>query len=118
MHKSIKTVVRRIGIHVFLAMIFGSTWFIHHVAVIRMEMSDRQMWPLDDGTMRAMALVDLMESNAWWATSYAALAFGAVAFLQLRARPPWTYWLTAAMFSAPCMLYWIACARIAAGKSP
>jgi hypothetical protein len=111
-----RAIIRHSGVHLILAMIFAATWFIHYVAITRMEMSDRQFASMDDGTMRAMALVDLLAVNYWWAISYALLAFAAVAFLQIRARPVWTYWLTAATFCAPCTLYWVACAHIAVGK--
>lgn len=112
----LRAIIRHSGIHLFLAMIFAASWFIHHVAFKRMEMSDRQFASMDDETMRAMALIDLIATNYWWAIAYALLAFSAVAFLQIRARQPWTYWLTAATFCAPCMFYWIACAHIAVVK--
>lgn len=112
----LRATIRHSSIHLFLAMILAASWFIHYVAFRRMEMCDRQFTSMDDETTRAMALVDLIAVNYWWAIAYSLLAFAAVAFLQIRARPPWTYWLTAVTFCAPCMMYWIACAHIAVIK--
>ena len=112
----LRAIIRRADVHIFLAMIFAATWFIHDLAFVRMEMCDRQFTSMDDRTIRAMALIDLIAANYWWAIAYALLAFAAAVFLQIRDRPPWTCWLTATSFCAPCMMYWIACAHIAAIK--
>lgn len=116
------TVLRTIGkhanIHVCLAVIFAFSWFFHYMAYMRMEMCNRQFFVMNDRTMRTMALIDYMAANPWLAIAYAFLAFAAVVFLQIRVRPPWTCWLTAAAFCAPCIVYWSACAYIAVGKFP
>lgn len=115
---ALRATIRHSGVHIFLAMIFAATWFIHYVAFARVEICDQQFTSMNDETMRAMVLVDLIAQNPWWAIAYTMLTFAAVAFLQIRARPAWTSWLTAVMLCAPCTMYWVACAHIAVNKLP
>jgi hypothetical protein len=114
------TVLRTIGkhanIHVCLVVIFALSWFLHYMASMRMEMCNGQFRVMNDQTMRTMALIDFIAANFWLAIVYAFLVFAAVVFLQIRARPPWIWWLTAVAFCAPCIVYWSACAYIAVGK--
>ena len=112
----LRTIGKHAIIHACLAVIFAFSWFSHYLAWTRMEMCNRQFSIRNDRTMRTMALIDYMAANAWLAVAYAFLGFAAVVFLQIRARPPWTCWLTAVAFCAPCIVYWSACAYIAVGK--
>jgi hypothetical protein len=110
---TVKTAVRQInrhvGIHALLALFFGLCWLIHNLAFTRLKMDPTM---LHDRTAHSWVLVGYVAENFWLAIAFILLAFGSVAFLQFRNRAPWTYWLTALLFCIPCIVYWIACARV------
>ena len=78
-----------------------------------MEICHRQFVVMNVRTLRTMALIDWVAGHWWLAMAYFVLVVAAVAFLQIRGRPAWTYWLTAALFCIPCVAYWFPCAAIA-----
>lgn len=110
---TLTTIFRCACVHVGMAAWFAASWFLHSLAWLRMEGTGRQFLHMDDRTLKAMALIDWVQANAGLAIGYAALAFVSIAFLQVRGRPAWTWWLTAAVYAIPCMLYWVPCARVA-----
>ncbi len=112
----LKTIGRHANVHLCLTAVFAFSWFLHYMAVMRMEMCDRQFAVMNNRTMRTMALIELVGANYSLAIAYAILTVSAVAFLQIRGRPAWTCWLTAAVFVVPCVVYWFACTYIAVGK--
>ena len=104
---------RHAGIHVCLAIFFAFCWFLHFVATIKVECCKRGLCMINDRTLRAMALVDWVAAHSWLAIAYFFLVVASVAFLQIRGRAPWTYWLTAVVYCIPCIAYWGPCAYIA-----
>ena len=112
----VKTVLiainRHAAIYVCLALFFALCWLIHHLALLRMEMCNRQFLLMNDRTVRAMAVIDLIAANSWWAIAYIVLVVAAVAFLQIRGYQPWTYWAIAMFFCLPCIVYWWPCIYI------
>ena len=115
---AILTVIRRhAGIYVCMAVFFAFCWLIHYAALLKMEICDRQFAVMNDGTLKAMALIDLVAAHPCLAIAYVALAFVSVAFLQVRRRPRWTWWGSALVYGIPCVVYWSPCAYIA-GKFP
>lgn len=104
---------RHAAIHVCLALFFGLCWFIHYLAVLKMEIGKRQFAVMNDKTLRAMALIDWLATHYWLAIGYVLLVVASVAFLQIRGRPPWTCWLAAVLFCLPCVVYCTTCAYIA-----
>lgn len=112
--RTILAAIHRYGaIHICLVMFFLLCWLVHSVAFTKMEAHDRTFSSMNDGTMRAMALMDWVASHSWLVLGYVALVMASVGFLQIRGRPSWTYVLVASLFCIPCMLYWIPCAHIA-----
>jgi type II secretory pathway component PulF len=83
-----------------------------------MEICDRQFAAMNAKTKGMMALIDLVADYWWVAVAYFVLVAAAVAFLQVRGRPAWTYWLAAALFCVPCVAYWFPCAVIAGKLLP
>ena len=78
-----------------------------------MEIYNRHFLVMNGQTLKAMALIDLVADNWWLALAYFVMVVAAVAFLQIRGRPAWTYWVTAVFFCIPCFAYWFPCAYIA-----
>jgi len=109
---TLRAISRRAPVHACWALCFAFSWWIHCLAFVKMERCNRQFFSMDDRTLRTMALLDLVTTNYWAAIAYAFLAVAAVAFLQLRGRPPWTHWLAALIFCMPCIVYWTACGYI------
>ena len=101
------------AIYVCMAVFFALCWFSHYLARLAMEICNRQFIVMDGKTLRAMALIDWVAVHWWLASAYVFLVVASVAFLQIRGRPPWTYWVTAALFCIPCFAYWLPCALIA-----
>ena len=101
------------AIYVCMAVFFALCWFSHYLARLAMEICNRQFLAMNGKTLRAMALIDWVAAYSWLAIAYVFLVVASVAFLQFRGRPPWTYWVTALLFSIPCFAYWLPCAFIA-----
>ncbi len=108
-----RAIKRHAAIYVCLAVFFALCWFSHYLARRAMEICDRHFPAMNGKTLRAMALIDWVAAHWWLAAAYVFLVVAAIAFLQIRGRPPWTYWVTAALFSIPCFAYWLPCAFIA-----
>jgi hypothetical protein len=109
-------ILRAIGkraIYVCLVVFFALCWFSHYLARLAMEICNRHFLVMDGKTMRAMALIDWIAVHWWLAIAYVSLVVASVAFLQIRGRPPWTYWVTAVFFCIPGFAYWLPCALIA-----
>ena len=104
---------RHAVVHACLATLFAMCWFTHHVALLRMEICDRQFAMMNNRTWKSMALIDWVTAHSWLAIAYIVLAFVSVAFLQARRRPAWTWWVTALVYGIPCAVYWSPCAYIA-----
>jgi hypothetical protein len=104
---------RHAAIYVCLAVFFALCFFSHYLARLTMERCNRQFAVMNDKTRNTMILIDWVAANAWLAIAYCFVVVACVGFLQLRRRPPWTYWLTAAFFSIPGFAYWVPCAYIA-----
>ena len=102
------------AIYVCMAMFFTACWLIHCRTLLKMDRCHRQFSLLNDKTLRAVALLDWASAHSELAIAYVVLAIACVAFLQIRGRPGWTYWLTAALFCVPCVVYWWPCAYIMA----
>jgi len=105
--------INRHAIYVCMAVFFGLCWFSHYLARLAMEIYNRHFLAMNAKTLRAMALIDWVAAHGWLAMAYVFLVVTAVSFLQLRRRPPWTYWVTAILFSIPCFAYWVPCVFIA-----
>ena len=101
------------AIYVCMAVFFALCWFSHYLARLAMEVCDRHFLAMNGKTLRAMALIDWVAAHSWLAVAYVFLVVASVSFLQIRGRPAWTYWVTAALFSIPCFAYWVPCAFIA-----
>lgn len=108
-----KAINRHAAIHECLAVFFAFCWFLHFAASIKMECCKRGLCVINDSTLRAMALIDWVGAHWWLAVAYALLAVASIAVLQIRGRPAWTWWLTAAVYCIPCIVYWSPCAYIA-----
>ena len=100
------------AIYVCLAVLFALCWLSHCLARLAMGICDRRLL-VSVKTQRAMALIDWVGDYWWLAIAYFGLVVAAVAFLQVRGRPAWTYWLAAALFCIPCFAYWFPCALVA-----
>ena len=105
--------MNRQAIYVCLAVFFALCWFSHCLARLAMETCKRQFLVMDGKTFRAMALVDWVAAHWWLAAAYVFLVLASVAFLQVRGRPAWTYWVTAMLFCIPGFAYWLPCAYLA-----
>ena len=103
---------RHAAIYVCLAVFFAFCWFLHFVASLKMEICNRQFGLMNDKSLRAMALTDWVADHSWMAIAYVFLVVASIAFLQIRGRPAWTCWLTAALFCIPCIVYWLPCLYI------
>jgi hypothetical protein len=104
--------MNRRAIYVCMAVFFALCWLSHYLARLAMEICNRQFLVTDGKTVRAMALIDWVAAHSWLAIAYIFLVLASVAFLQIRGRPPWTYWVTALLFCIPCFAYWLPCAFI------
>ena len=109
----VTAISRHAAIYVCMVAFFALCWFSHYMARLTMEICNRQFLVMNAKTLRAMALIDWVAGHSWLAVAYVFLVVASVAFLQIRRRPPWTYWVTAALFSIPCFAYWLPCAFIA-----
>ena len=103
---------RHAAIYVCLAVFFAFCWFLHFAASLRMEICNRQFGLMNDKSLRAMALIDWVADHSWMAIAYVFLVVASIAFLQIRGRPAWSCWLTAALFCIPCIVYWLPCLYI------
>ena len=109
----IRAINKHAAIYVCMAVFFALCLFSHYLARLAMEICNRRFLVMNGKTLRAMALIDWVDSHSWLAIGYAFLVVASVAFLQIRGRPPWSYWGTAALFCIPCFAYWLPCALIA-----
>ena len=100
------------AVYICLAGVFAVAGSSHFDAV---EDGQRHLSSVYARDVRAIAaVIDLVAAHFWVALAYLVLGVVAVAFLQIRKRPSWTYWLAALTFCAPCLLYWSACMYYAA----
>ncbi len=109
----IRSTNRHAAIYVFMSVLFALSGFSHYLARLTMEICDRHFAVMNGKTLRAMALIDWVAGHGWLAMAYVLLVVGSVAFLQIRGRPAWTYWVAAVLFCIPCAAYWLPCAYIA-----
>lgn len=105
--------INKHAIYVCLAVFFGLCWISHYLARLAMEICNRQFLAMNAKTLRAMALIDWVATHGWLALTYVLVVVAAVSFLQIRGRPPWTYWVTAVLFCIPGFAYWVPCVFIA-----
>ena len=108
-----RAINRHAAIYVCLAAFFGLGWIIHYLAFLKMEICNRQFVVMNDKTLRAMALIDWVSAHSRLAIVYVFSVVASIAFLQIRGRPPWAYWLAAVLFCLPCVVYCTTCAYIA-----
>lgn len=109
----LRTIYQHALIYECLVVVFAISWFMHHLALWKMEGCNRHFAVMDGRTLRAMALIDWGAVNSWLAVAYVCLTLASVAFLQVRGHPRWTWWATAIVFCVPCVVYWFPCAYIA-----
>ncbi len=107
----LKAIHKHAAIHECLAVFFAFCWFTHFAASLKMEMRSH-FASMDDETLRDMALIDWVAAHSWVAIAYVLLVVASVAFLQIRGRPEWIYWLAAAVFCIPCVVYLDRCVYI------
>jgi hypothetical protein len=103
---------RNVGIHACLVVFFALCWFTQQLALLRMDMCNRQFLVMDAGVTRNMALIDLVSSHAWVVFAYVVLVFSAVLFMQCRRYPTWSWWVTAIALSCPLAIYLDVCLYI------
>jgi len=108
-----RAINKHAAIYICMTVFFALCLFSHYLARLAMEICNRRFLVMDGKTLRAMALIDWVASHAWLAMVYVFLVVASVAFLQIRGRPPWSYWVTAVLFCSPCFAYWLPCAFIA-----
>lgn len=102
------------AVHLCLGGSFAMSWSSHCMAFEKMEACRRQSIFANDCAMPSIAFaIDWVGANCWLAIAYLLLVAAAVAFLQINGRPPWTHWLAALAFCAPCLAYWAVCAYCA-----
>ncbi len=108
----LKRINRHGGSVASLVVLFGMIAFTHWSARLRMDMASRQFAIMDDRTVREMSVIDFIHGHLWIVVAYAAVFLACLLWLEFRAAPRWTVWVTFILLALPSLAYAWACLHI------
>ena len=97
---------------VLLVLLLGASAFVDFSARFQMDMANRQFALMDDRTVREMGLIDFIHSHLWMVIAYAVVFLVCLLWLEFRAAPRWSIWVTFIVLALPVMAYGSACLHI------
>ena len=95
-----------------LALLLAAGVFIHHMALVRLDMTDGRLPDTGAPTEGRLQLIVYVGAHPWLALLFAALFAGSLLWLQFRRLPRWSLWLTFALLALPVFGYMWVCMRV------
>ena len=85
---------------------------MHFIALLKMEMANRQFVLMDARVVNEMTAIDFVNSHKWIAMTYFGATLLTGIWLTIRMAPKWIFRISSLAFSLPCMIYLRICAHI------
>lgn len=92
--------------------LFIGCGFMHFVALVKMDVTNRQFVLMDAKAIQEIRIIDFIEAHRWIAFTYVAASLLTATWLTIKAAPQWVFRVSSFAYAVPCMIYLRMCEHI------
>jgi hypothetical protein len=86
--------------------------FMHFVALLKMDITNRQFVLMDATAIHEIRIIDFIDAHRWIAFMYVGASLFTATWLTIKAAPQWVFRVSSLAYAVPCLIYLRMCEHI------